>query len=51
MEQFINIFMTIICFLVGIVLGGFLARKRVISNWTLNQELRWWIELILGKGR
>ena len=45
----LNIIVTIICFLMGIVLGGFLARKRVKPDWTIDQEIKWWIGLFTGK--
>lgn len=46
-----TIIVTILCFILSIPIGGWLARRRVIRDWTLAQELEWWLNLITGKNR
>ena len=45
----ITIIITIVGFVASVPVGGYLARKQVISDWTLDQEIQWWIDLVRGK--
>jgi hypothetical protein len=40
---------SVLGFLAGAVIGGYLARKQAgWSWWTLDDEIEWWIKLIKG---
>jgi hypothetical protein len=45
----ITVILTVLGFLAGAVIGGFLARKQAgYAGWTMDDEIQWWIRLIKG---
>ena len=49
MHPIITAIVTIICFVVSIPIGGWLARRQLYHDWTLDQEIQWWINFIGGR--
>jgi uncharacterized protein YneF (UPF0154 family) len=46
MNSVITIIVTVICFIISIPIGGWLARRQLCRDWTLDQEIQWWIDFI-----
>jgi hypothetical protein len=42
----LTVLLTLVGFVVSIPIGGWLARRQVISDWTLDDEIEWWINLV-----
>ena len=45
------ILLTVVCFILSLPIGGYLARRQVLPHWTLDDEIAWWIKFIKSGGR